>query len=892
MLGRINLMKIYFLFFLFVYLPCCVAAQVQINGSVLDDKQSPISGANITLLKKNSKLILAYAISDRDGKFIIQYNGKLEDSLVIKAALLGYYEESIIFLPSNKTEFLFTLAPQEITLPEVKVKALPIWQRKDTLNYNVSAFKQKQDRVIGDIIARLPGIEVTPNGQIKYNGKPINKYYIEGMDLLEDRYSIANNNIPADVVDKVQVLENHQPIRLLDSISFSDRAALNIKLKDDAKIRVIGRAKIGIGMSPLLSEDALTSMLFKKKIQFINTYKYSNTGLDNSSELASHNIFDYINAIQNGALKKDLVSIVKPANPSFSSQRYLFNNSNMASINLLVPLRKDYELRINTNYINDFQQQQSNVFTRFYLPTDTVVINERNNYQLNQNKLNADFTLMANTPKVYFKNNLKFEGWWQSENGKVFNIGEINQQLNNPYFHIANDFKLLKTKSKHILEFGSYIGFVALPQNLTIEPGLYANQLNNNIAFDGLFQKAVLKTFYTDNYFSFRKMKSKFDGHYKIGFNVQNQNLETNLQTIDRGIYKSIADTFQNNLKWNRYKVYAENNWTYEGSKLRVSFSLPVKFIRIEYNDVKFKNGAEKNALFINPLLSIMYQLSLQWTINTSASIANGFGDISGISSGYILSTYRNLSNSNAPLAASKSLTLSTGVTFRNPLKVIFFNNSISYSHSTSNMLYRQTFNGSLESLVALLQNNYTNRIAMSGRVNKYIIELKTSLGFKYGYTFGNQQQIQQNNLITFSNKNYNFGITINSKLSDNFTTDYTANYFHYTSASQLQKSKSAISSANQKFSLNYFPLDKWMISIATEHYYFYSQFVSSSNYIFGDMNLRYKFKKSKIDLELTLQNIFNTKSFIVAALISNVETVSSYKLRPRQILFKLNFSF
>ncbi|HQV05340.1 MAG: TonB-dependent receptor [Chitinophagaceae bacterium] len=885
-------MKIYFLFFLFVYLPCCVAAQVQINGSVLDDKQSPISGANITLLKKNSKLILAYAISDRDGKFIIQYNGKLEDSLVIKAALLGYYEESIIFLPSNKTEFLFTLAPQEITLPEVKVKALPIWQRKDTLNYNVSAFKQKQDRVIGDIIARLPGIEVTPNGQIKYNGKPINKYYIEGMDLLEDRYSIANNNIPADVVDKVQVLENHQPIRLLDSISFSDRAALNIKLKDDAKIRVIGRAKIGIGMSPLLSEDALTSMLFKKKIQFINTYKYSNTGLDNSSELASHNIFDYINAIQNGALKKDLVSIVKPANPSFSSQRYLFNNSNMASINLLVPLRKDYELRINTNYINDFQQQQSNVFTRFYLPTDTVVINERNNYQLNQNKLNADFTLMANTPKVYFKNNLKFEGWWQSENGKVFNIGEINQQLNNPYFHIANDFKLLKTKSKHILEFGSYIGFVALPQNLTIEPGLYANQLNNNIAFDGLFQKAVLKTFYTDNYFSFRKMKSKFDGHYKIGFNVQNQNLETNLQTIDRGIYKSIADTFQNNLKWNRYKVYAENNWTYEGSKLRVSFSLPVKFIRIEYNDVKFKNGAEKNALFINPLLSIMYQLSLQWTINTSASIANGFGDISGISSGYILSTYRNLSNSNAPLAASKSLTLSTGVTFRNPLKVIFFNNSISYSHSTSNMLYRQTFNGSLESLVALLQNNYTNRIAMSGRVNKYIIELKTSLGFKYGYTFGNQQQIQQNNLITFSNKNYNFGITINSKLSDNFTTDYTANYFHYTSASQLQKSKSAISSANQKFSLNYFPLDKWMISIATEHYYFYSQFVSSSNYIFGDMNLRYKFKKSKIDLELTLQNIFNTKSFIVAALISNVETVSSYKLRPRQILFKLNFSF
>ena len=61
----------------------------------------------------------------------------------------------------------------------------------------------------------LPGIEVALTVSIKYNGKPINKYYIEGLDLLEDRYGIANNNIPAETVDKVQVLENHQPIRVL-----------------------------------------------------------------------------------------------------------------------------------------------------------------------------------------------------------------------------------------------------------------------------------------------------------------------------------------------------------------------------------------------------------------------------------------------------------------------------------------------------------------------------------------------------------------------------------------------------------------------------------------------------------------------------------------------------
>ena len=51
-------------------------------------------------------------------------------------------------------------------------------------------------------------------------------------------------------------------------------------------MKLIGRATLGIGASPLLSEDELIGMLFKKKIQFINTYKYNNTGLDNTKELS------------------------------------------------------------------------------------------------------------------------------------------------------------------------------------------------------------------------------------------------------------------------------------------------------------------------------------------------------------------------------------------------------------------------------------------------------------------------------------------------------------------------------------------------------------------------------------------------------------------------------
>ena len=882
------------LFFFSVLLLLSVESfsQLTISGKINTDKDTPLSGVSITLHKKSQPAILTFAISNADGKYVIKYITASKDTLDLKASLLGHATQHFYFIPEEKMEFNFLLSPQAIILKEVKAKTPPVWQRKDTINYNVSEFKQQQDRVIGDIIARLPGIEVSPGGQIKYNGRPINKYYIEGMDLLEDRYGIANNNIPAESVDKVQVLENHQPVRVLDSVFFSDRAALNIKLKSNAKMKLLGRTKLGIGASPLLSENELTGMLFKKKLQFINTYKYNNTGLDNTRELTAQNINEYINAIQNGAIKNDLVSLVQPNPPSIAQKRYLFNNAHMASINQLTPLNSTYQLRINAAYVNDFQTQQSSSGTKFYLPTDTIFIHEHDNFHSNLNLLQTDLSLMANTPKYYLKNILKFQGWWSDENSRLLNSSEINQRLNNPFFNISNDFRLLKTKAKYIIEWGSYLGYISLPQNLDVMPGLYTDLLNSNFPYDALIQNATLKTFYTDNYLALRKRKSKFGSQYKFGFNIQAQHFLSDLMIEQSGIKRSVADTFQNNLNWKRYRIYNENSWSYETNKWRFVFLLPLNYTKIEYKDTLLRVKSERDGLFADPSVTVMFQIDPKWNVNANASYNQGFGEISGITNGYTLKTYRNLSNNNAPLAETKAINISTSITFRNPLKIIFFSMGINFSRNKSNLLYSQHFNGSLETLLALPRDNYTYRTTVSGRFSKYIIDWKTSIGFNYGYTFGNQQQLQQDKLLTFSNKNYSIGTNINAKLSSKITTDYAGTYFTYSSKSQLQKTTTTITSAKQSFSFNYFPKDRVIFRASAEHNYIKNSFTSSHNYYFADMNLRYKPKKSKIDYEITCQNIFNTKAFTTALLLNNVETVSEYRLRPRQFLFKMNFSF
>src|SRR5690606_28278686 len=164
---------------------------------------------------------------------------------------------------------------------EIKVGNMPIYKRKDTINYDVNAFTSKQDRVIADIIKKLPGIEMRGD-QILYQGKPIQKYMVNNLDLMEGRYGMINNNLPADAVKNVQVVENDQPIKILDSLVFSDRASLNLELK---KFTSTGSGKVGVGLAPLLWDVNVTPMTFGKTFQMLNSFQSNNTGHDVAKDL-------------------------------------------------------------------------------------------------------------------------------------------------------------------------------------------------------------------------------------------------------------------------------------------------------------------------------------------------------------------------------------------------------------------------------------------------------------------------------------------------------------------------------------------------------------------------------------------------------------------------------
>ena len=202
-------------------------------------------------------------------------------------------------------------------LKEVAVTAERIKESGDTLTYSVGGFKQAQDRSIADVIGKMPGLEVKASGAIEYQGKPIGKFYIEGMDLMGSQYALASENLSADKVKEVQVLENHQAIKSL-------RDVINLVLKDEAKSTWSALADLGGGYGKeWLYDNRLMGMQFNKHFQTLMLYKNNNTGKDIGAEVVD------LTDLTGYRMENGLLDMISLSGPEFERERYTFNSSHL-----------------------------------------------------------------------------------------------------------------------------------------------------------------------------------------------------------------------------------------------------------------------------------------------------------------------------------------------------------------------------------------------------------------------------------------------------------------------------------------------------------------------------------------------------------------------------------
>lgn len=448
-------------------------SQITIQGSVKDTLNKSIAGATITLVLKETKSTIAYTYSDELGNFNLVVQDKFINSqCILSVSSLGFRTKEKLISISNTlnttNHFILTISSEKLSEVIVQTKP-PITTKKDTINYNVESYISNYDRSIGDVLQKLPGIEVTSSGIIKYQGKPINKFYIEGKDLLSGRYNIATTNVPADAVEKVQVLENHQPIKLLDSFTTSNNAAINLVLKDKARNKIIGKAKLGIGYPFISTDNEIVPLFFANNYQSIATIKYNNIGKDYAKELAYLYNDDYNDIIFSNKYFGEIVYLNMPSVSGIDLDKFYNNNQFSASINQLTITKNNNELKGFIDFVYDNKTVNGSNATTYYFANDTIKITELNNYFKKENTVKANLQYIANKSNYLFANYASFQFSQNNANTNIFNPIEIYQKTKYQRVEFLNTSKYSFRKKKHVFEFSLIAGFKKDPQQLFIE---------------------------------------------------------------------------------------------------------------------------------------------------------------------------------------------------------------------------------------------------------------------------------------------------------------------------------------------------------------------------------------------------------------------------------------
>jgi len=868
-------------------------AQDKIHGTVKDSTGKPVWFATVSLKKKAGNAIVAYAVTDGNGAYtLIVPAGEIQDSLLVEVRCIGY--KSVAKAIAGKAPVDFVLHNSVNQLQSVVIKSSrPVLRiNGDTLNYNVSDFASAQDRTIGDVIKKLPGITVATDGTILYNNKPISNLYIGGDNLLDDKYNIATNTIPQGVVEKVQVIQNDQPVKVLQNKVMSDDVALNLTIKKGAKLQLVGQESLGSGLPDNYDVD-LNAMMFKDNYKAINYLKGNNTGDDLQQELVSHNFTDYEQRIDNEA-PATVLSIGSVNDPALSRDRYLFNQSGLLNLNNLVNLKKNVQLKINAWYFHDTQKQDYSQLSTIFLPGDTVRYNETQHNRTVPDILHTQFTLNVNRDKYYLNDALLMDDNRSASYSNLNTNGAVvNQVFMDNALNFSNEFNMIKSlKSNNIIQAYSYISHSAEPENRTIGPNYLDTIFNKSVPYAQLLQNVNVPAWFTNNYLSFKIPANLITQSYRAGFNIQSQTLTSDLDVAqNNGHINSESDSSMNHLNWTRKKLYAEAAYDLPGTILKANLTLPVSLQQIDYADSLYALNKHLNRVYFNPQFRVKYQTGLENYLTLLYNYRNQTGTIEDLYRGYILTDYRTLQANNASLTESANQTAVVGFNYRKALTLFFASINVLYNHIASNNIASEVITNTLQQRVMLPYPNSTNSWTVSSTVSKYSFALKTTFSGGLQWQNNSSVQIQNNALLPFNTTTETANVSADTKVSDQVNFSYKATLTQTDSHSAVEASAFNIDQLLQQATVNYIPSDDIQFKLSGEHYFTRQQGNPDLKYFFADASAKFHIKKWKTDLELDANNFLNVKTYNALYLSANTLTASSYTLPGRIILLKVMFN-
>lgn len=895
-------MKILFcLFFAIIYCNLnSVLAQsdvVALTFSILDSLNHPVEGALITIETENGTG-LAFASSENEGNATIAFGAtEFGSDLRIK---ISSYNFKTIFIPleKGKTHYTVQLENLDNVLAEVVVKGRKkprIVSAGDTLSYGVNDFKSQADRTIADVIRRLPGIEVNANGMIYFRGRPISNFYIEGDDLLGSKYTLASENIKADIVDSIQVIDDNQPIRVLQGIEAGTNPAINLRLKNNAGFTWIKNIEAGIGI-PFSYNAVASAMAFKPEFKTLNLLKSNNAGTGYAFDMASIAVDNSQKWIEKN-FSQDFLSTGNFYYPKLEISRWLFNNSTMASTNTLFKGKEHSSFKVNAHVLNETQTTAySSIFSNYGL-NDSISYTESAKENTNIKLAEVNLNYNANRRKIFIDEKLNLQ--IKSSNAHSNLISEakpILQELQQPDFHLSNSFSSVQLlKNRIISRFFSTIDFDNQPEYLTIFPGVLPQIINNGINYSSTKQNLTYTNFSTTNAFAIKLFTGIIYHSYLAGLSYDRQQIKSSLNGIaEDGSTLAIDQDFYGQLLLNKFRPFLFSDWGIRNDKHDFSASLYFKAPFINY-DIESKDETFRKFIpSVNPTVRYKIKMGIENSMVLHYSLNHFEGNVQDIYAPAVLRDYRTIISKDLPFYTRKEQAVAARLNLQNSLKILFANFSVNYSQLKMNYITAHVYSPESTILTAIPHDNIISQVKLSAGFSKYLFAIKTNVELKGATGFSRTSRLQDSTFFPVKNQNQTYEFILRKKIGSIISAGYKMS---------LQTNKAIIESSIEKNTKNAWTLqhqmtvDVFPISNLRFNLLFQSKAnkidqTISSRFYTVDASASYLFEDPKIEISLKGTNLTGLKNYQEFYFSENSLFLTDFSIRPMTVMLSCSLNF
>lgn len=848
-------MKKYITLCLLILLVQSICAQRIVEGVVTDVGGHPVSAAIIKTVDAITKKTLHFCQTDAKGKFAIT----AQEGNILSISAISYKKQELKVSMDMPAQHI-TLEEDIKTLSEITVKAKPIKIKGDTIQYLLTTYKKAGDRTLGDVLAHVPGFAVNKeNGEIRYEGKSISNFYIEGMNLMGGKYGLATKSLPQDDVATVEVMKHHQPIRVLDDFTYSDDNAINIRMKQGAKAHWMTTYSGGVGLKSHggLWNFETFAMRLKPSFQAILTYKTNNTGKNIRRETDKLLSFD--------ELQSPLTAMITLPSPSLLllKGRSFFNRSHAVSLNALQRIDENSQVSVQVTFANDRNEATSLRHSDFYSNKGIKTIENRKQYLEKSNDLFAKIKYENNAKNHYLKNELSGDFSWNKQWLNEQGTNPHKMMGNLPIYTLKDNFSIMKKYGKRLVTLQSKNIMDVRPQQLYV---------------DSLVQSMNQHYYETDTDVrgSFRIGRFILSG--QIGVNAGEHRFASDLIGVPDSIGLLMG---KSNFTFARF--YATPSVEYIVRDLDFMLSGDMSYNHYKYS---LDNGDSKYLL--SPNLRIRWKATATWTFSADASINSMQINVAQFYPTLVLQDYQYMSKGLSYYNLSKEKSLGVGAVYSDALKGYSIRLRITRSFGTSPYTPTQDYVGNyiIESLTP--ESTKYNSWSMFLMGSQGIGFLKGKLNVKALYNAMNSYMVQNRQRMPYDTKNLKITSDLDIGLIKGVDVTYKLTYgFHQMKMPAFGKT-SNLNSWKHEGSLR-MPLCKILsLEALTEYYHNEVAQKKFKDMFFQDINLILKAKH--FDLSLAWNNVFNHKNYSYGINNTLSSSFSNQNIRGRELMLSFYY--